>query len=267
MTANSRIKEKLQNKEVIIRAFLRFPSPVIAEIMALSGVDLIVIDNEHYPFDEETICNIIRAAQCFGMECMIRVPNSEPTRIAQVMEFGCCGVVVPHVETYAEALQIVSAVKMVQGGIRRKMKSSKANHFGICPEKVCPYPVYSNDQNSIILMTETKTGLENLNEILSLAEIDGISIGPSDLSASFGHPGEIGNPEVQAAFHAGQKKIVNSGKALAVQIYHADKVGQLEQNGGTILTIGSDVQILSNVFGKWIGDVRAAWKSAVQEPG
>ena len=97
---------------------LRFPSPAAMEIMALAGVDLVIIDNEHYPFDEETMIDLVRAADVRGMACAVRVPNAEPTRIAQIMDYGVDGILVPSVDSYEEAMQLVNAVKYAPVGER-----------------------------------------------------------------------------------------------------------------------------------------------------
>ena len=79
MIGRTNIRQRLRNNDVVISAMLRFPSPAAMEIMALAGVDLVIIDNEHYPFDEETMIDLVRAADVRGMACAVRVPNAEPT--------------------------------------------------------------------------------------------------------------------------------------------------------------------------------------------
>ena len=99
--------------------------------MVLSGVDLVVLDQEHYPFNAQEIEAIVRAVQSFGGECMVRVPNTEPARIAQVMESGVCGVVVPHIETYEEAMEVVNAVKYAPIGKRGFCPITRAAAYGM----------------------------------------------------------------------------------------------------------------------------------------
>ena len=81
-------------------------------------MDLIVIDNEHYPFNPQRMETIIRAAETYGAECMVRVPNTEPARIAQIMDYGVDGILVPSVDSYEEAMQLVNAVKYAPVGER-----------------------------------------------------------------------------------------------------------------------------------------------------
>lgn len=251
----SKVKQRMKKHELVIRAFLRFPSPGAAEIMALSGVDLIVLDQEHYPFNMEEIERIVRAAQTYGAECMVRVQNTEPTRIAQVMESGVVGVVAPHIETYEEAMEVVSAVKYAPEGTRGFCPITRAAAYGM---RMAPneFAAFSNAQTTIILMTETKKGLENLDRILTIPEVDGISIGPSDVSASYGYPGQPEHPAVKSAIEEGQRKIVASGKALCTQAYNGKAAKRVYEMGSRVLTIGSDVQMLTKKFSELVGSMR-----------
>lgn len=247
MLQKSKVKQRMRDRQVIIRAFLRFPNPGAAEIMALSGVDLIVLDNEHYPFNCQQIETIVRAAQCFGAECMVRLPNAEPARIARVMESGVCGVVIPHIETYEEAMEVVNAVKYAPVGNRGFCPITRAAAYGMGMPPA-EYAAFANQETSIILMAETKRGLENLDRILTIPEVDGISIGPSDVSASYGFPGQTDHPAVCAAIEEGQRKIVAAGKTLVAQAYSGQAAKRVYEKGARILTIGSDVQVLTKKF-------------------
>ena len=199
MLQTSKVKQKLKNGEIVIRAFLRSSDPTSAEIMALAGVDLIVIDNEHYPFNPQRMETIIRAAETYGAECMVRVPNTEPARIAQIMDMGAIGVVVPHIESREEAL----------------------------------------------------------DDILAIPEVDGISIGPSDVSASYGLPGQPDHPVVKAAIEEGQRKIIASGKCLCDLYKNPEQAKKAIRSGVRMFQIGSPLQLLSGGFKELIQGVKA----------
>ena len=164
MIGRTNIRQRLRNNDVVISAMLRFPSPAAMEIMALAGVDLVIIDNKHYPFDEETMIDLVRAADVRGMACAVRVPNAEPTRIAQIMDMGAIGVVVPHIESREEALAVVNAVKYAPVGHRGFCPITRAASYGMAMSGD-EYTRLANEQTCIILMTETKKGLEALDEM------------------------------------------------------------------------------------------------------
>ena len=225
MLQTSKVKQKLKNGEIVIRAFLRSSDPTSAEIMALAGVDLIVIDNEHYPFNPQRMETIIRAAETYGAECMVRVPNTEPARIAPVGHRGFCPI-------------------------------TRAASYGMAMSGD-EYTRLANEQTCIILMTETKKGLEALDDILAIPEVDGISIGPSDVSASYGLPGQPDHPVVKAAIEEGQRKISASGKALVAQAYTPEAAERMRARGATVMTVGSDVQMIRWRLDAMMRDIRA----------
>ena len=256
MLQTSKVKQKLKNGEIVIRAFLRSSDPTSAEIMALAGVDLIVIDNEHYPFNPQRMETIIRAAETYGAECMVRVPNTEPARIAQIMDMGAIGVVVPHIESREEALAVVDAVKYAPVGHRGFCPITRAASYGMAMSGD-EYTRLANEQTCIILMTETKKGLEALDDILAIPEVDGISIGPSDVSASYGLPGQPDHPVVKAAIEEGQRKIIASGTCLCDLYKNPEQAKKAIQSGVRMFQIGSPLQLLSGGFKELIQGVKA----------
>lgn len=256
MLQTSKVKQKLKNGEIVIRAFLRSSDPTSAEIMALAGVDLIVIDNEHYPFNPQRMETIIRAAETYGAECMVRVPNTEPARIAQIMDMGAIGVVVPHIESREEALAVVDAVKYAPVGHRGFCPITRAASYGMAMSGD-EYTRLANEQTCIILMTETKKGLEALDDILAIPEVDGISIGPSDVSASYGLPGQPDHPVVKAAIEEGQRKIIASGKCLCDLYKNPEQAKKAIRSGVRMFQIGSPLQLLSGGFKELIQGVKA----------
>lgn len=256
MLQTSKVKQKLKNGEIVIRAFLRSSDPTSAEIMALARVDLIVIDNEHYPFNPQRMETIIRAAETYGAECMVRVPNTEPARIAQIMDMGAIGVVVPHIESREEALAVVNAVKYAPVGHRGFCPITRAASYGMAMSGD-EYTRLANEQTCIILMTETKKGLEALDDILAIPEVDGISIGPSDVSASYGLPGQPDHPVVKAAIEEGQRKIIASGKCLCDLYKNPEQAKKAIRSGVRMFQIGSPLQLLSGGFKELIQGVKA----------
>ncbi len=264
MLKESKVKKKIRDHELVVRSFLRLPDPAIAEVMAMAGVELLVVDQEHFPFDMAKIESIVRACEIHGCECVVRVSNEEPSRIAQVMETGAQGIVVPHVETRGQAQRIVDAVKYGPVGTRGYCPITRTTGYGMrmSPAEFAPF---SNDQTLVFVMTETKTGLENLDEILQIPGIDAISIGPSDVSAAYGLPGQIDHPVVKAAIEEGWRKILASGKGLCTQAYTPEAAQRMYAMGSRILTISSDVQLLTRSFKETVERFRAIAREVLPE--
>lgn len=249
------LRARIRDGEVILHAMLRLPDPAIAEIIALSGVDYITVDNEHFGFNDETILNIIRAAGMHGVPCMVRVTNLEPERISRVMDMGAIGVLAPQVDSYEEAMQVVRAVKFAPEGTRGFCPISRAASYGYGIEPTV-YAKEMNQKTIVGLMIESKAGIEDLDRILTIDEIDCISVGPSDVSNSYGYPGQIDHPVVKAAIDGARKKILAAGKSLCGLSGTPTKALNELEEGSRGLLIGSDLQILTAGFETIVKDVK-----------
>ena len=243
MIGRTNIRERMRNNELIISAMLRFPSPAAMEIMALAGVDLVIIDNEHYPFNEETMINLVRAADVHGMACAVRVPNAEPARIAQIMDYGVDGILVPSVDTYEEAMQLVNAVKYAPVGTRGFCPITRAAGYGL-GKSPSEYAQFANEHSIVMVQIESKEGVANLDKILSIPEVDCIDYGPSDLAASYGMPGHNSDPLVQAAVREIVSKSAAAGKNVAEMAHTPEDIRAMLERGVRHVSIGSDQQIL-----------------------
>ena len=244
MLQTRKVKQKLKNGEIVIRAFLRSSDPTSAEIMALAGVDLIVIDNEHYPFNPQRMETIIRAAETYGAECMVRVPNTEPARIAQIMDYGVDGILVPSVDSYEEAMQLVNAVKYAPVGERGFCPITRAAEYGF-GKSAQEYAEFANEHSIVMVQIETKEGVTDLDRILSIPEIDCIDYGPSDLAASYGKPGHNDDPEVQRVVRDIIDRARAAGKNVGEMAYTPQAVRALLERGVRHVSIGSDQQIIA----------------------
>ena len=257
MMRGKALKEKMRNGEAVLQVMLRFASPEIAELLAIKGVDLIIIDNEHYPFDPQTMISITRAANAGGAACVVRLPNVEPARIAQVMDYGVEGIWIPSCPNYEAAKALVDAVKFAPVGHRGFCPITRAAAYGhgMTPTE---YAELSNENTLCMIQIETKEGVEDIDRILSIPEIDVISIGPSDLSASYGYPGQYDHPVVTGAMQTVRKK---SGERLRGSMHHTvGEIAAAYTAGERNLSIGSDQQILMNSIKKMLGAVRE-WQS------
>ena len=189
MSMKNPIREKLDRGGLLLCMMLRQSDMAAAEIAAQYGIDMLCIDNEHYPFNPQRVEALARAAQIYGSGVVIRVPNEEAARVAQMMDCQLQGIKIPHVETKEQALAIVNAVKYAPVGTRGFCPITRAADYGFTASPA-DYPVRANRDSVVSIMVETKRGLENLDEILSIPEIDVVAIGPSDVSASYGLPGQ-----------------------------------------------------------------------------
>ena len=256
MSMKNPIREKLDRGGLLLCMMLRQSDMAAAEIAAQYGIDMLCIDNEHYPFNPQRVEALARAAQIYGSGVVIRVPNEEAARVAQMMDCQLQGIKIPHVETKEQALAIVNAVKYAPVGTRGFCPITRAADYGFTASPA-DYPVRANRDSVVSIMVETKWGLENLDEILSIPEIDVVAIGPSDVSASYGLPGQPDHPVVKAAIEEGQRKIIASGKCLCDLYKNPEQAKKAIRSGVRMFQIGSPLQLLSGGFKELIQGVKA----------
>ena len=245
MIGRTNIRERIQKGELVVSCMLRFPNPAAVEIMAHAGVDLLIIDNEHYPFNEETMIDLVRAADVHEMAVVVRVPDAEPTRIAHIMDYGVDGIKVPSVDSYEEAMQLVNAVKFAPLGTRGYCPITRANDYGF-GMNADAFTEHSNKHSLVFVQIESKEGIEDLDRILSIPEVDLVDYGASDLSASYGIPGKNTDPVVTRAVDTFLEKAKKAGKPVSRMAYTPEEVQRYLDEGYRNITLASDQQIVFN---------------------
>lgn len=232
------LKKKLRNKESAIGTFVKTNDPAIVEVLALAGFDFFVLDNEHVAMDREQLTNIVRAAEAFDIEPIVRVKENQQVEILQNLDLGYMGVQVPNVDTPEEAESLVQSVKYGPRGIRGVSPSVRACCYGTCNVK--EYIEKSNDNTLVISHCETKTCVDNLDEILKIDGIDVIFIGPMDLSQSLGLVGETTNPVVKDTIDYVMDKVRDSDKAIGTVAGTPQAAQELVKKGVQYILLSSD---------------------------
>lgn len=156
------LKAKIAQHEPIITGMTRFHDSVFAGIMASSGYDAVIIDDEHFAFDDDDCMEILRAVHAGGASCLMRISEKREDKVSHALDMGMDGIYVSNVDTPAEARTVVDAART---------------------------SVSFDSNTTVFLMIESKEGLQNLDSILAVGGIDVIAVGPSDFSGSFGTPG------------------------------------------------------------------------------
>ena len=258
MVFSNPVKEKMKARKPVIGAMLRFANPMLAEIMIKTGIETVCIDNEHYPFTDEQIVNICRAVHGAGGICTIRLGQKNREAIYRVMDMGVDGILMPNVETAEEADMIVNATKYpsVGGtGNRGCCPITRGADYGVNLD-IPEYYRRINDVTTVSIMIESKTGLENLEEILKNKGIDDFTIGPSDMSGSFGRPGKASDPDIKEAIENALNRMYEAGFAVESLAYNLDQVREALSKNRTLLNTGSDLQMLTRSFASHISGAK-----------
>lgn len=250
------VHEKIRAKEPFAMPYLRIADPACFEIAALSGIELMVIDDEHYPFTDSQIINIIRAVHACGSKCLVRVHDKSKAFIGRILDMGADGIVAPQVGSYEEVLSVVKAAKYGPVGNRGLCPITAGADYGF-GHSAQEYAEEANKRTIVGIMVETKGAVEDIDRILSIPELDYISVGPSDVSASYGLPGQYDHPVVKQAMETVWSKTRKSHVALAGQCYTKDKIAPVINGGKSLLNIGSDVQFMIWGFSDLVNETKA----------
>lgn len=206
------MKKKILAGEPAFGLSLMFAAPQMAEIAAGCGFDWVLIDCEHGAISLESVEVLAMAAKAAGITPIARPRSKSAVDILQVLDRGALGVQVPHVNTAEEARAVVSACKFEPLGTRSLAGGTRPQNYGLPKAS----PTYYDDANREILVCvqlEDKVAIENADEILAVDGIDVFFIGPSDLSATMGHPGNPKAAPVAEAVESTLDKIIAAGKA------------------------------------------------------
>jgi len=232
-----------------------FRAPAIVPMMAASGWDYLVLDNEHNAFSSETIQTLALVASYEKMTLLVRIPSLEYHHVARTLDLGVDGLVVPHVETGEEAEMLVRSAKYFPRGERDASLSSKRARFPNL--KSSDYLDWANREILIVVQIETEKGVSNADKILSTKGIDAVMIGPFDLSQSLGCPGDTGNPEVVAACCEVINACERNGVSSGIHIQTIEDAGKWISRGMSFITCKTDAGLISEASSATVSGLRS----------
>jgi 2-dehydro-3-deoxyglucarate aldolase/4-hydroxy-2-oxoheptanedioate aldolase len=196
-TYGSQWKERVKKGEMVIGGHIFLSNPSMAEAMASFGYEFLWVDGEHGIFDKDSIYNHIAVINGAGAGAFVRVVAGEPFFIKPVVEMGPDGIIFPMICTAEEAKRALDACVYPPGG-KRGFGPRRASRYGRVSDR--EYLDSIDDCLVKIVQIEHTDGINNLDSILDVKGIDGVVVGPYDLSGSLGHLGELKHPEVMAAY-------------------------------------------------------------------
>jgi 2-keto-3-deoxy-L-rhamnonate aldolase RhmA len=238
----STLKEKLRYRSRLFAGWVSYAHPSITETFARAGFDFMAIDMEHSTISIEQAQRIIAASQSEGVPCLPRPVSHSNDWIKPLLESGADGLIVQMVNTPDEAMAIINDFKYPPRG-NRSFGVNRAQGYGFDFDH---YVGSWNESSSLVVQIESRTAVENIDEILSLEDIDGVMVGPYDISGSYGVPGKVDHPDVIAAskkvIAACKKRGISCGTQLAD--VSETKIRELFELGYTYLILGSDLFVL-----------------------
>ncbi len=201
-------KKQLHEKPQI-GCFVTFASPAICEWMARLGFDFTLIDNEHGNIDQSVVEDMVRASQAAGVPSIVRVTTNKYDHVQKALDMGANGVQIPMINSMADAREVVRLANFPPVGERGTAYLTRAANYGLYPDKT-GYLKLANETKFTGIHIETTEAVNNLDELLSVDEIDMYFIGPGDLSSSMGLA--PGHEEVWKVTEDCIRKIRQAGK-------------------------------------------------------
>ena len=248
------LKARLRNRERLFAGWVSYSHPSITETFARAGFDFMFIDMEHSTISIEQGQRIIAASQSEGVPCIPRPVSHSNDYLKPLLESGADGMLVQMVETPEQVHALIRDVKYPPVG-RRTYGVNRAQAYGFDFEE---YIQNWNKTSTFMLQVESIKGVENINQLLAFDEVDGVMIGPLDISGSLGVPGQTTHPLVIEASRKVIEACKRHGKSCGTQVADVNpaSVNVLFELGYNYAILGSDLFVLW----KWAAQMQEMMK-------
>lgn len=246
----NRMKERMEKGLPVIGTFFELGSATAMECIGMTGMDFVIIDTEHGPFDVESTMGFIRAAELRNIEPLVRVKDHTRASVLKMLDVGAMGLIIPNIETVDQVKKLVEYGKYYPVG-RRGFAPTRCGGYGFVEhavENMDEYFSLANNETMIIPQCETKGCLDNIEEIVSIEGVDGIFVGPYDLSISLGIPMQFSNPILVSAIDRILKVCKDAGKFSFIFSGSIDLAKKYLKDGFDAVTYGLDTGILVNAY-------------------
>jgi 4-hydroxy-2-oxoheptanedioate aldolase len=261
-TSVNPFKQALAERRTQLGLWCSLLGSLPTEICAAAGFDWLLLDSEHSPND---LLNLMQQAQIIagypGTHAVARIPMGHgyvgQALIKQYLDLGIQTLLVPMVETPEQARELVRCMRYPPAGIRG-MAATRASGWGRNPN----YAKEANGQVCLLVQVETREGMRNLDAIAATEGVDGVFIGPSDLSAAFGHVGDPWHPEMQAMIADAFRRIQAAGKAVGILTLDDTLAQQHIEMGAAFIAVGTD----SNLMVKATSALAARFRGSAPQP-
>lgn len=253
MDITNRLKRRIRAREDMpVGTWLMSGAPSTAEAMGHCGFDFLVVDMEHVPVDTPQLADILRAVAATPAEAIVRLPWNDRVMVKRALDAGAMTIMLPFVETGAEASAAVAATKYPPDGVRGVAAVHRGSAYGAATE----YLTRANAETCVIAQIETPEALGRLEEIAAVPGLDAIFVGPGDMAAALGHIGRIGEAEVQEVLRAAADKARSLDLPVGIVGPSPQMVRAFAAMGYTYAAIGSDIALMTGRARAALGEIR-----------
>ena len=256
----NRFKKRVATGDLMYGLWSGMASNIAAEIVAQSDFDFLLIDAEHSPLTDRDVLSCLQAVAPYDINPIVRPVSGDKNVLKRLCDIGVQSFLVPMVDDAKQAKEIVSAVQYPPAGTRGLGTSmARGARWNMAPD----YFNRANDEMCMIIQIETKEGLKNLKKIVAVDGVDAVFIGPSDLGAALGYPGQPNNETVIKAVGDAIKAVRKAGKPAGVLAVDPGLADHYIDCGASFVGVGSDTGILA----KGAANLAASFKSGGDTKG
>jgi 2-keto-3-deoxy-L-rhamnonate aldolase RhmA len=230
------LKQRLGAGELVVGTFIKTPSPIVVEVLALTALDCLCLDAEHAPFDRLAIDGCALAARAAGKDLLVRVPTTAPEHVLNALDCGATGIVAPHVRSVAEAEALVRMARYGAGG-RGYAGSSRA--AGYTTRSMADHLAASADTIVVIAQIEDAEAVEDIEGIAAVPGIDALFVGRADLTVAYGASSQDEPRVIEAV-----ERICAAGRrhdrAVGMFLARPGDIPQWRAKGASLFLLSSD---------------------------
>ena len=236
-TAPTGLRARLLSGERLVGTFMKTPSHMTLEILILGGLDFVCLDAEHSPFDRAAIDACMAVARARDFPVLVRILDGSPARILDVLDMGATGIVVPHVDSVEKAGAIARAARFGAGGRGYAGSTRWAGYSGgAMPDLLAR----SRAETVVLTQIEEPAGVDAAAGIAAVEGVDGLFIGPSDLSVAYGHA-SLDNDDLRAAMGSVGEACRAAGKGFVTWVPNAATAEAWGSHGFNVFVVGSEL--------------------------
>lgn len=226
----------------------------IADVIASSGFDWVLLDMEHSPSDTQTVLGQLQVFEGSGTTALVRPVWNDPVRTKQLLDLGARGLIFPMVQSAVEAEQAVASTRYPPRGIRGFSGTTRANKFG----RTTDYLDRVEDETTVIVQLETCAAIERADEIAAVEGVDGVFFGPADLAADMGLLGQPTADEVWDLIKPAAARLIAGGTPVGTLVSNTDFASGLLADGFSFVACGTDVGLLARGADQLLATVRSS---------
>jgi len=257
----NRLKAKLMRGEKTIGTMSQLSSQIAVECLGIAGLDFFIIDTEHAAIGPESMRSLIMASEKHPITALVRIPVITRDTVIKALDSGAGGLIVPAVETAEQVRNLISFAKYPKDGVRGFSMIRTASYgYDEIAQNPDEYFRHFNEETLVIPQCETLGCLNNIEEIVAISGVDGIFIGPYDLSTALGHPADFENQEFRSALQRILSVCRSHSKFVFMLSGSVEQTRTLFDEGFSGVVFSMDINILIDTYRSAV-DVLSAEKT------